>query len=231
MNIPIDSDARQPELMRLSSLSKKYGSTQAIHDLDLQIRRGDYLAITGPSGSGKSTLLGILGLLESPNKGSYELEGQNVVALRDGQAARLRNERFGFIFQQFHLLPKLTALENAVRPLMIAGMRKQERLDIGKQLLSRLGLQNRANHFATQLSGGEQQRVAIARALVTNADIILADEPTGNLQQEQWEIVLNLLEEQWQQGKTIVIVTHDSEVASRAKRVVKLRDGQLAIPS
>lgn len=213
--------------IRLAGLSKQYGSTRALTGLDLVINQGEFVAIVGPSGSGKSTLLGLVGLLETPSSGGYELMGEDVAGLGDKEASALRNHRFGFVFQQFHLLPQLTAWENVARPLMYAGVAKAERKSRSLALLAELGLEHRSHHRALQLSGGEQQRVAIARALINDPEVILADEPTGNLPQELWGQVLNLLEAEWKTGKTVIIVTHEPGVADRAQRIVRLRDGQL----
>lgn len=214
-------------LIRLAGLSKQYGTTHALTGLNLAIRKGEFVAIVGPSGSGKSTLLGLVGLLEAPSSGGYKLLGDDVEKLGDREASALRNQRFGFVFQQFHLLPQLSAWENAARPLLYAGVPRGERKSRSLALLAELGLENRSHHRATQLSGGEQQRVAIARALINNPEVILADEPTGSLPQELWGQVLGLLEAQWRNGKTVIVVTHEPSVAARAQRVVRLRDGQL----
>lgn len=213
--------------IRLAGLSKQYGSTRALTGLDLVINEGEFVAIVGPSGSGKSTLLGLVGLLETPSSGGYEFMGEDVAGLGDKEASALRNHRFGFVFQQFHLLPQLSAWENVARPLMYAGVPKAERKSRSLALLAELGLEHRSHHRALQLSGGEQQRVAIARALINDPEVILADEPTGNLPQELWGQVLDLLEAEWKNGKTVIIVTHEPGVANRAQRIVRLRDGQL----
>lgn len=221
-------------LIGLAGIGKAYGSTSALDGLDLQIDRGEYVAIVGPSGSGKSTLLGLVGLLETSSAGSYRLLGESVPGIGDKEASSLRNRRFGFVFhrfgfvfQQFHLLPQLTAWENVARPLVYASVPAAERKARSLQLLAALGLAQRSRHRALQLSGGEQQRVAIARALINDPDVILADEPTGNLPQEQWRQVLDLFETEWAKGKTVIIVTHEPAVAARAKRTVQLRDGRL----
>lgn len=217
----------QDTLIRLAGLGKRYGSTPALSELDLEIGRGEFVAVVGPSGSGKSTLLGLVGLLETPSSGEYELLGENVAGMADREASSLRNRRFGFVFQQFHLLPQLTAWENVARPLLYAGVPRAERKTRSLTLLNELGLEHRSHHRATQLSGGEQQRVAIARALINDPEVILADEPTGNLPHELWSHVLDLLEAEWKNGKTVIVVTHEPGVAARAQRVVRLRDGRL----
>ncbi|MBX3144357.1 MAG: ABC transporter ATP-binding protein [Trueperaceae bacterium] len=211
----------------MAGLSKTYGSTPALNDLDLEIGRGEFVAIVGPSGSGKTTLLGLMGLLETPSTGDYELGGAPVARIGDREASALRNRHFGFVFQQFHLLPQATAWENVARPLVYAGISAAERKSRSLAMLKEVGLSHRSDHRATQLSGGEQQRVAIARALVNDPAVVLADEPTGNLPQEQWEQVLGLLESEWRRGKTVIVVTHDPAVAARAQRIVRLRDGRL----
>jgi putative ABC transport system ATP-binding protein len=226
MRKPAEQDGSQA-LIRLAGLSKKYGATSALTGLDLEIARGEFVAIVGPSGSGKSTLLGLVGLLETPSSGGYELLGEDVAGIGDREASALRNHRFGFVFQQFHLLPQLTAWENVARPLVYAGVPHATRKARSLELLAKLGLANRSHHRALQLSGGEQQRVAIARALINDPEVILADEPTGNLPQELWGQVLDMLETGWRNGKTVIVVTHEPAVAARAQRVVRLRDGRL----
>lgn len=214
-------------LIRLSGYSKRYGSVQAVHDASVEIDAGEFVAITGPSGSGKSTLLGMLGLLEPPSSGSYSLDGKAVSSLKDPEQSRLRNERFGFVFQQFHLLPELSAWENVARPLVYAGVGRRERKERALKLLARFGLDERGGHRPMQLSGGEQQRVAIARALVNDPDVVLADEPTGNLPQAQWQPILAMLEELNARGKTLIVVTHEPLVAERAGRRIELLDGRV----
>jgi len=217
-------------LIQLDGFSKTYGSVTAVSNVTLNIQAGDFVAIVGPSGSGKSTLLGVLGLLEHATSGSYRFKGKMVADLDDTEASRLRNRSFGFVFQQFHLLPELTAWENVARPLLYAGVPRGERKARALALLEKLGLAARAHHRPAQLSGGEQQRVAIARALINDPDVILADEPTGNLPQLQWEPILELLAQLNREGKTVLIVSHEPGIAQQAKRCVELRDGRV-IPS
>lgn len=214
-------------LIRLERFSKSYGKVTALDGVSLEVKAGEFIAITGPSGSGKSTLLGMLGLLETPTGGTYLFQGQAVGKLSDTETSRLRNRGFGFVFQGFYLLPELTAWENVARPLLYAGVVRGERKGRALAMLEALGLADRARHRPAELSGGEQQRVAIARALVNDPDVILADEPTGNLPQAQWEPILQSLETLNQAGKTVFIVTHDPQVAARASRQVALRDGRI----
>lgn len=214
-------------LIRLDGYSKRYGTVEAVRDASLAIAVGEFVAITGPSGSGKTTLLGMLGLLESPSSGEYTLDGRPVTTLTDLEQSRLRNQRFGFVFQQFHLLPDLSAWENVARPLMYAGVGRRQRKARALALLARLGLGDRSDHRPMQLSGGEQQRVAIARALINEPEVVLADEPTGNLPQSQWQPILQMLEELNASGKTVIVVTHEPQVAARAARRIELQDGQV----
>lgn len=172
-----------------------------------------------------STLLGLLGLLENPSSGEYRFRGQSVSALEDAELSRLRNQTFGFVFQQFHLLPELTAWENVARPLQYAGVSRRERKERALDLLREFGLEHRSHHRPAQLSGGEQQRVAIARALVNDPEVILADEPTGSLPQTQWQTVLEALRQLNDQGKTVIMVTHEPQVAAQAQRQIMLQDG------
>jgi putative ABC transport system ATP-binding protein len=222
--------APEPKLViRLESISKVYGSGDAevvaLRDFSLEVAQGELLAVMGPSGSGKSTLMNILGCLDTPTSGRYWFAGEDVSRLDETQLAHVRNRRIGFVFQQFQLLPKLSAWRNVELPLLYREARDRRSLAI--QALESVGLGNRVNHRPTQLSGGQQQRVAIARALVTNPDLILADEPTGNLDTTASKDVLAVLRELNDQGRTIIVITHDPEVAPIARRVVHVRDGQL----
>jgi putative ABC transport system ATP-binding protein len=219
----------QEPLIRLESISKVYGSGDAaviaLRDFSLSVAEGELLAVMGPSGSGKSTLMNILGCLDTPTSGRYWFAGEDVSRLSETQLAHVRNRRIGFVFQQFQLLPKLSAWRNVELPLLYRNARDRRSLAI--QALETVGLGNRINHRPTQLSGGQQQRVAIARALVTDPDLILADEPTGNLDTTSSKDVLSVLRELNDNGRTIIVITHDPEVAPIAKRVVHVRDGQL----
>ncbi|HYM66913.1 MAG TPA: ABC transporter ATP-binding protein [Patescibacteria group bacterium] len=216
-------------LIELDAITKVYGSGDAevvaLNHFSLSVEAGEMLAVMGPSGSGKSTLMNILGCLDTPSSGRYWFAGEDVSRLNETQLAHVRNRRIGFVFQQFQLLPKLSAWRNVELPLLYRNTR--DRRSLALQALEQVGLANRVNHRPTQLSGGQQQRVAIARALVTNPDLILADEPTGNLDTASSRDVLNVLRELNNEGRTIVIITHDPEVAPVAKRTVHLRDGRL----
>ncbi len=216
-------------MIRLESVTKIYGSgpsaVEALRGVDLEIRRGEFVAVCGPSGSGKSTLLAILGLLDRPTGGRYFLDGRDVTDLSDRELSALRNRRIGFVFQSFHLLPRLSALENAMLPLLYAGAKDAR--DRAREALGRVGLLGRERHRPGQLSGGEEQRVAIARALVKRPDILLADEPTGNLDSRTGEAILDLLSEIHSAGVTLVLVTHEARVAERAERVIETLDGRI----
>lgn len=218
-----------PDLIELDSISKVYGSGDAaviaLTDFTLNVASGELLAVMGPSGSGKSTLMNILGCLDTPTSGGYRFAGEDVSRLSETQLAHVRNRRIGFVFQQFQLLPRLSAWRNVELPLLYRNARERRRLAL--EALEHVGLANRVNHLPTQLSGGQQQRVAIARALVTDPDLILADEPTGNLDTTSSLDVLAVLQELNRQGRTLIIITHDPEVAAAARRTVHVRDGRL----
>lgn len=203
-------------------------SVTALKDADLSIGRGEYVAIVGPSGSGKSTLLNLLGLLDRPTEGTYHLEGVDTSLLEEGQRAGLRSRRIGFVFQSFHLLAHRTVLENVLLATVYNGMPRAERVPAAEAALRRVGLGHRMDFRPTTLSGGERQRVAIARALVTRPGLLLADEPTGNLDSATGEAVLELFDELRADGLTLIVVTHDDYVSSHADRVVRLRDGRVA---
>lgn len=202
-------------------------SVHALRDVNLQIRRGDYLSIMGPSGSGKSTLLNILGLLDRPTSGQYWFEGQDVTALDDGQQSVIRREKIGFVFQFFHLVPRLTAAENVALPMMLAGIPRPEREKRVEKRIAECGLAARAHHRPDELSGGERQRVAIARATIMQPSLLLADEPTGNLDRATGREVMNLLEDLHERGVILVVVTHDPELGGRAHRQLKMLDGAI----
>jgi putative ABC transport system ATP-binding protein len=199
----------------------------ALRGVDLTVRKGEFLAVMGPSGSGKSTLLSILGCLERPTSGDYRLSGEDVARFDERKAARVRRERIGFVFQTFNLLPRTTAIENVELPLVYARVPRAERRDRASSALGAVGLQDRAQHLPNQLSGGQQQRVAVARAVVTRPDVVLADEPTGNLDSASAAEVLDVLSEVHASGATLVMVTHSREVAERATRIVHMLDGRI----
>ncbi len=197
----------------------------ALLSVDLQINKGEYVALMGPSGSGKSTLMNILGCLDTPSRGSYKLNGTDVSNMTDNELAEIRNKEIGFIFQTFNLLARNTSLDNVALPLVYAGVSKKERSDKAAKALASVGLGDRMEHRPNELSGGQRQRVAIARALVNQPAIILADEPTGNLDSKTSHEIMDLLEEIHKKGNTVIIVTHEEDIAKRAKRIVRLRDG------
>jgi len=202
-------------------------TVHALAGLDLRIDNGEYVAVMGPSGSGKSTLLNLLGLLDRPNAGSYLLEGRDVTTLSPDEQARVRSERIGFVFQSFHLVPRLTAAENIALPMTLAGIPARERNARVTKALAGFGLENRADHRPDQLSGGQRQRVAIARATIMQPALILADEPTGNLDRHTGEEVVNLLEGLNASGVTLIVVTHDQAMGARARRQLVMEDGRL----
>jgi putative ABC transport system ATP-binding protein len=199
----------------------------ALRGVSLQIENGEFLTIMGPSGSGKSTLMNVLGCLDSPTEGSYALHGQDVSRLSDTQLAHIRNKEIGFVFQQFNLLPRTSALHQVELPLMYAGLGAHERHERARAALEAVGLGDRVQHKPDELSGGQQQRVAIARALVTQPSIIMADEPTGNLDTRSGNEVLRLFQELNEQGITVIFVTHDPEIAEHSRRIIHIRDGLL----
>jgi putative ABC transport system ATP-binding protein len=216
-------------IIHLERIDKSYYmGNQAIpvlKGIDLDIFKNEYVALMGPSGSGKSTLMNILGCLDSPTAGRYVLNGKDVSKMPDNDLATVRNKEIGFIFQQFNLLPRLTAAENVALPLVYAGIGKKERLERARDVLSQVGLADRSHHKPNELSGGQIQRVAIARALVNSPSIILADEPTGNLDSKTSAEVMSIFSKIQEAGNTVVLVTHEEDIAAYAKRVVRLRDG------
>jgi putative ABC transport system ATP-binding protein len=200
---------------------------EALRGIDLDIKEGEFMAIMGPSGSGKSTLMHIMGCLDTPSKGSYALDGEKIEELDDNQLAEIRNEKVGFVFQSFNLLPYANAYENVELPLIFKGVNASQRHKKVLEVLERVGLSDRMNHKPSELSGGQQQRVAIARAMVNDPRIIMADEPTGNLDSQSGKEIINLFNDLWKQGNTIVMITHDESIAQRCERVIHLKDGKI----
>ena len=226
------SERESAVLIDIRELSKSYVMGREVvtvlKQVSLQVRQGDFVAIVGPSGSGKSTLMNVIGCLDSPSEGSYRLDGTEVRGLSDNKLAEIRNRKIGFIFQGFHLLPRLTAFENVELPLIYGGLSAKARKERALKALSQVGLEQRMHHRPSELSGGQQQRVAIARALATHPPFLLADEPTGALETKTGQEVLALIEDLNREGHTIVLITHDMDVANRAKRTVIMRDGVLS---
>jgi len=221
----------KPTIIRLEHLYKSYflGKEEipVLKDINLKVQKNEYVALMGPSGSGKSTLMNILGCLDQPTSGKYFLNDRDVSTMNDNELAHIRNKFIGFVFQTFHLLPKNTALENVEMPLIYAGLPKKERTEKARIALEKVGLADRMHHKPNELSGGQRQRVAIARALVNQPSLILADEPTGNLDSKTSIEIMNLLEQIYQQGNTIVLVTHEEDISKYARRIIRLKDGQI----
>ena len=224
-------EADPKPIAELSGVSKIYGSgdlaVKALDQLDLVIREGDYLAVMGASGSGKSTAMNILGCLDRPTQGSYRLNDMAIDQLDDDALAEVRNRSFGFVFQQFHLLPNATAMDNVMLPMIYAGIEPEERRARARSALERFGLGQRLDNRPNQLSGGQQQRVAIARAIINQPSLLLADEPTGALDSQTTREVLELFDELHQQGITLVLVTHEDDVAARARQIARFQDGHI----
>ena len=222
-------------LIEMNSICKSYRNigfeTRVLEDVRLHIREGEYVSLMGPSGAGKSTLMAIMGCLSQPTSGEYILDGEEVGTLNDRKLSRVRNEKIGFVFQAFHLLPGVTALENVILPLVYAKRPPSNIKERARELLAKVGMEHRLHHTSGQLSGGEQQRVTIARSLINGPRIILADEPTGNLDSKNGIEIMKTFDNLVKEGKTIVLITHDLEVARHAGRIVSIRDGQIASDS
>ena len=218
-------------VIHLEEIKKNYimgrQELQVLKGISLDIQRNEYVALMGPSGSGKSTLMNILGCLDSPSSGKYILNGHDVSTMLDNNLADIRNKEIGFVFQQFNLLPRLSALENVALPLVYAGINKKTRMEMAHEVLRKVDLSDRSHHKPNELSGGQCQRVAIARALVNNPSIILADEPTGNLDSKTSYEIMNIFAQIHDEGNTVVLVTHEEDISNYAKRVIRLRDGVL----
>jgi putative ABC transport system ATP-binding protein len=219
------------EIIRMQAIRKTYDTgkikVEALKGIDLEIRRGEFAAIVGPSGSGKSTLMNLIGCLDTPTGGDYFLAGEPVAGLTRDALADVRNRRVGFVFQSFNLLPQISAVENVEMPMLFGGVSPRERRRRAEELLARVGLGDRGEHRPTELSGGQMQRVAIARALAMEPDILLADEPTGNLDTSSGTDIMSLFSELWKQGRTLVVITHDMSLARRTGRIVEMRDGRV----
>ena len=218
-------------LVKIIKVNKVYVTgevaCQALKNINLIVRKKEFVAIIGASGSGKSTLMNIIGLLDKPTTGIYELEGINTSELEENELAGIRNKKIGFVFQSFNLLPRTTALDNVAMPLIYGGIPKDERLQKAKEALKQVGLEDKIASHPNQLSGGQQQRVAIARALVNNPEIILADEPTGNLDSKSGREIMDIFRELNKEGKTIIMITHEVDIAKNAKRIIRLKDGEV----
>ena len=218
-------------MIKLDNIYKTYGTdkvkVRALRDISLEIKKGDFVAIMGPSGSGKSTFMNIIGCLDIPTKGNVFLENRNICLLHESNLAQIRGKKVGFIFQQFNLIPSLSALENVMLPMIFQGMPSEIRKKRALDLLEQIGLGDRIKHLPSELSGGEQQRVAIARALANDPDIILADEPTGNLDSKTGKEIIMMLKKLNEKNKTVIVVTHDINIAKFANKIIKIKDGKI----
>lgn len=218
-------------LIKISDIKRDFAlgdeTVYVLKGIDLEIKKGEFVALMGPSGSGKSTLMNLLGCLDTPTSGTYILNGRDVSKMQDDELAEIRNKEIGFVFQTFNLLPRTTALDNVALPMIYAGYSKKERNKRAAEVLEQVGLDDRMDHQPNQLSGGQRQRVAVARALVNKPSIILADEPTGNLDSKTSEEIMKLINEIHDNGNTIILVTHEEEIASYAHRIIRLRDGKI----
>ncbi|TNF75894.1 MAG: ABC transporter ATP-binding protein [Acidobacteria bacterium] len=216
-------------MIRMEGIRKVYDTgkiqVEALRGIDLEVDSGEFVAVVGPSGSGKSTLMNLIGCLDTPTDGHYELSGQPVAKMKKDELATVRNRRVGFVFQNFNLLPQISSFENVEMPLLFGGVSRRKRHQRVEELMERVGLGDRMDHKPTELSGGQMQRVAVARALAMDPDIVLADEPTGNLDSSSGGDIMELFEELWRQGRTMVVITHDAALARRANRQVEIHDG------
>jgi putative ABC transport system ATP-binding protein len=216
-------------IIRMEGIRKVYDTgkiqVEALRGIDLEVNAGEFVAVVGPSGSGKSTLMNLIGCLDTPTDGYYELSGQSVAKMKKDELATVRNQRVGFVFQNFNLLPQISSFENVEMPLLFGGVSRRKRRQRVEELMHRVGLGDRMDHKPTELSGGQMQRVAVARALAMDPDIVLADEPTGNLDSTSGGDILELFQELWEQGRTMVVITHDAALARRANRQVEIHDG------
>ncbi len=221
----------KPSIIKLTNVWKVYKmgevEVQALRGIDIDIRKGEFVAIMGPSGSGKSTCVNMVGCLDVPSKGEIFLDGHNIAHLSESALAQIRGKKIGFIFQQFNLIPTLTALENVMLPAIFQGVLREKRMEKARELLEKVDLGDRINHRPNEMSGGQQQRVAIARSLINDPEVVLADEPTGNLDSNTGKIVMEFLRKMHKEGKTIILVTHDSNVAKASDRLEYLKDGQI----
>ncbi len=218
-------------IIKLKDVTKDYvigeSIVRAVKDINLEIKRGEFIAIVGPSGSGKSTLMNLIGALDLATKGAIYLDKKNIEHLSESELAKIRGKKIGFVFQSFNLIPTLTALENVMLPMMFQDYSKKEKRERARKLLKEMGLEEREDFLVTKLSGGERQRVAIARALANNPEVILADEPTGNLDSKTGKQVIEIFKKLNEEGKTIIMVTHDLEMAKEAKRIIRIKDGRI----
>ncbi|MEO8000828.1 MAG: ABC transporter ATP-binding protein [Arenimonas sp.] len=218
-------------MISLTNIIKRYKMGEdefmALAGVDLSIERNEYVALIGPSGSGKSTLMNLLGCLDTPSEGKYVLNGRDTSTMNDNELAKVRNQEIGFIFQSFHLLPRMSVLHNVMQPLVYRGIASAERVKMATQALDKVGLSHRMGHRPNQLSGGQRQRVAVARALVGNPSILLADEPTGNLDSKTSEEIMALFDELHQQGQTVIVVTHEPDIAAHCHRTIRVSDGKI----
>jgi putative ABC transport system ATP-binding protein len=216
-------------IIRMEGIRKVYDTgkiqVEALRGIDLEVDTGEFVAVIGPSGSGKSTLMNLIGCLDTPTDGHYELSGQSVAKMKKDELATVRNRRVGFVFQNFNLLPQISSFENVEMPLLFGGVSRRQRHQRVEELMERVGLGDRMDHKPTELSGGQMQRVAVARALAMDPDIVLADEPTGNLDSSSGGDIMELFAELWEQGRTMVVITHDAALARRANRQVEIHDG------